>query len=193
MLLLALSCIVHSLAAQPFNLDENVKPVELNLYPFNPPAQPKAKGRLNVTNVTQVKDTLYFFAKGMDIYSPAYIGITCKDKANPLDIRLCKGNWHQFSREGSTADSGHYQFTFKTEQDFGLMVIAHNKPADYSIVLWSGDEAKFELPTVFSNDKAATAGAGGPGFFKKYGLYFIIGLLVVVIGLLFFKLKNRKQ
>ena len=190
---LVLTCIVHSLAAQPFNLDENVKPVELNLYPFNPPDQPKAKGRLNVTQITQVKDTLYFFAKGMDIYSPAYIGITCKDKNSPLDVRLCKGNWHQFSREGTTGNGGHYELSFKTEQDFGIMVIAHNKPAEYSLMVWSGDEAKIEIPTVFSNDKSTAAGGGGGGFFKKNMLYIIIGLLVVVVGFLFIKLKNRKQ
>ncbi|MBL0232957.1 MAG: hypothetical protein IPQ08_04740 [Chitinophagaceae bacterium] len=179
--------------AQPFNLDDRIKPVELNLFPFSPPDQPKAKGRLNVTQVTQQKDTLYFFAKGASIYSPVYVGVTTSDKDHPIEVRLCKNNWSDFSRQGSTGSEGHWEDKFKTEGDFGIMVIAANKPAEYSLTVWNGDEAKFELPTVFSNDKTALDSKGGGSFLKNNLLYIVIGALVVLVAFLIFKLKTKKK
>lgn len=189
---LNLVIISSTIIAQPFNLDENIKPVELTLHTFNPPADPKAKGKLNVTEVTQVKDTLYYFARGISIYSPVYVGVTVKDEANPVKVGLYKMNWKTPSRSGHTDEKGHWEEKFKTEGDFGIMVVTKTKPATYSLIVWAGDEAKFELPTVFSSGKNAAAGKGG-NFLKDNLLYIIIGLLAVVIGVLVFKLKNKKN
>lgn len=185
--------VLSKAGAQPFNLDDRIKPVELNLYPFNPPSQPKAKGRLNVTQVTQQKDTLYFFAKGISIYSTSYVGVTTTDKEHSIAVRLCKNNWINPSREGSTGSEGHWEDKFKTEGDFGIMVIAANKPAEYSLTIWNGDEAKFELPTVFSNDKSAMKEKGGGNFIKDNLVYIVIGILVLLVAFLLFKLKNKQK
>lgn len=193
MKLVVLLLILSEANAQPFSLDDRIKPVELNLYPFNPSSQPKAKGRLNVTQVTQQKDTLYFFAKGASIYSPVYVGISTADKEHPIEVRLCKTNWKDLARQGSTGTEGHWEDKFKTEGDFGIMVIAINKPSDYSLTVWNGDEAKFELPTVFNNDKAAMTAKGGGNFLKDNLLYIVIGVLVLLIAFLFFKLKTKKK
>jgi hypothetical protein len=191
---LALMLLILSKAgAQPFSLDDRIKPVELNFYPLNPSSQPKAKGRLNVTQVTQQKDTLYFFAKGASIYSAVYVGITTADKDHPIDVRLCKTNWNDLSRQGSTGTEGHWEEKFRTEGDFGIMVIAANKPSEYSLTVWNGDEAKFDLPTVFNNDKTAITAKGGSNFIKDNLLYIVIGILVIAVGLLLFKLKNKKK
>ncbi|HQV06779.1 MAG: hypothetical protein R2796_05835 [Chitinophagaceae bacterium] len=178
--------------AQPFTLDENIKPVQLEFHKYEPPDNPKAKGRINITQVTQVKDTQYFFCSGASIYSPVYVGVTTDDKEHPLDVQLAKMNWKNPDRKGSTGSSGHWEDKFKTENDFGIMVIAKNKPAKYALIVWNGDEVKFDLPSVFSNDKASAKKSGG-GFLKKNGLYIVIGLLVVIVGLLAFKLKNKKS
>ncbi len=176
-------------STQPFTLDPKIKPVELKLYKYNPPKQPNAKGKISITDVTQVKDTLYFFVKGVSIYSPVYVGVNTKDKSSPVDIRLHKMNWKKADRSGSTGTDGHWQEKFKTENDFGIMIIARNKPSTYAMVVWAGDEAKFNLPSVFRKEVAG----GGSNFFKKNLMYIIIGVLAIIIGVLFFKLKNRKN
>lgn len=187
---LLLLLISSAMYAQPFTLDDQIQPEELNLYPFAPASNPKLKGRLNVTEVTQVKDTLYFFAKGMSIYSPVYVGLTLQEKDRPVEVRLCKMNWKNANQSGTTDGKGHWEHRFKTENDFGIMVVAKSGPVHYSLMVWNGDEAKFDLPSVFSKEKNSGSGAG---FFKKNLLYLVIGLLVVVVGILFFKLKKRNN
>lgn len=195
LLLLFVMLMMNRLVAQPFTLEKSVQPIKLQFHKFNPPADPKAKGKLNVTEITQVKDTMYFFTNEVSIYSPVYVGVTAADKENPVEILLAKMNWKNADRSGSTGSSGHWEEKFKTETDFGIMVIAKNKPAAYSLVVWNGDEVNVEMPSVFNNsvDKTATVKKGGDGFLKKNLMYIIIGLLVIVVGFLIYKLKNKKS
>ncbi len=65
-----------ALLAQPFNFNPTIKPVELKLFPYKAKDKAKDKGKMNVTRVKQVKDTLYYFVKGASIYSPVYVGVT---------------------------------------------------------------------------------------------------------------------
>lgn len=195
LILFFLMVMVTGLMAQPFTLEKEVKPIKLTFHKFNPPAEPKAKGKLNVTEVTQVKDTMYFYTNEVSIYSPVYVGVTATDKDNPLEIRLAKMNWKNADRSGSTGSSGHWEEKFKTETDFGIMVIAKNKPASYALVVWNGDEVNFEMPSVFNSGADKTTGVkkSGDGFLKKNLMYIIIGLLVIVVGFLVYKLKNKKS
>jgi LPXTG-motif cell wall-anchored protein len=192
--LLLIFCLNASsiLKAQPFSLDERIKPVELNFINIDPPNKPMAKGRMNVATITQTEDTMYFFGKGFSTYAPAYIGVTAKDAAIPLDVGLFKENWLKASREGSTGDKGFWEDKFRTEGDMGLRIIAKTKPASYTIVVWNGEDYKVEVPSPFSKDNAkGSEGGGFMGFLKKNYLYVIIGLLVIVIAFLF--MRSRKK
>ena len=195
MILLLSVCMAGALAAQPFTMEKDLNPTKLEFHKFNPPSEPKAKGKLNVTQVTQIRDTMYFFTNEISIYSPVYVGVTTKDKENPLEINLAKMNWKNPDRKGSTGSSGHWEEKFKTETDFGIMVIAKNKPATYSLIVWNGDEVKIEMPSVFKNgaDKSSDVKKTNDGFLKKNGMYIIIGLLLVIVAFLFYKLKNKKS
>ena len=193
--------LISNIYSQPFTLKKEIEPTKLEFHKFNPTSQPKAKGRLNVTEVTQVKDTMYFFADQMSIYSPVYVGVTTEDKDNALDIRISKMNWNNSDRSGSTGSTGHWDATFKTENDFGIMIIAKNKPVKYSLVAWNGSEVDFKLPSVFSNDPGAgdNSASGdkattksGKGFFQQNTLYIIIAVLIAVIAFLFIKMRNKK-
>ena len=174
--------------AQPFNLNDNIKPVELTLVDYKK-NDPKAKGKINITEITQVKDTLYFFIKGFSMYAPAYFGITAEDHGSPIQVTLNKENWHQANKSGETDDKGHWEASFKTEGDFGIMVVPKTKPAKYTLVTWVGAEAKdVGVASPFSG----TAPTAEAGFFKKY-LFYIIGGAVVLLVLLFFVFKRKKQ
>src|SRR5690606_27652858 len=120
------------LRAQPFTLEPSIKPVELKLHKFNPSFEEKAKGKLSLTDVNQVKDTMYFFVKGVSIYSPTYVGIQAADPNNGVDVSLHKMAWKNSDRKGETDRDGVWNETFKTENDFGIRVIAKNKPVAYS-------------------------------------------------------------
>jgi LPXTG-motif cell wall-anchored protein len=101
---------------------------------------------------------------------------------------LNKENWHQANKSGETDGKGHWQTSFKTEGDFGIMVVPKTKPAKYTLVTWMGKEAKEVGVSSPFSDKAP--GADG-GFFKKNLLYIVIGA-VVLLGILFFVLKRKK-
>lgn len=181
--------------AQPFTLEEHIKPIELKMLNINP-KKANAKGRMAVSNITQVKDTMYFFANGFSIFSPAYVGVTVKDKAIPVQVDLFKQNWKNVNRSGNTGSNGHWQDKFKTEGDFGIRIIAPVKPASYTIIVWNGAEVKPEMPSPFSNGKGNSSvkttkdGKSGSG---NTLLYVIVGLLALIAALLFIKLKNRKS
>lgn len=183
--------------AQPFTLDPNIKPVELKLHKFNPAKEQKAKGRLNVTDVNQVKDTMYFFAKGISIYSPVYVGVSALDETSPVEVSLHKMNWKEAERIGTTNEKGQWKEKFKTENDFGIRVIANKKPSTYSLVVWAGDEPKMELPTVFKKkgDKSNDVKVAGTksSFFKNNLLYIVIGVLALAVLILVIKLKSKKH
>ncbi len=126
------------------------------------------------------------------MFSPVYFGLTTNAEAGNIRINLCKDNWHQVNQNGETGDKGHWQANFKTEGDFGIMVIPDNKPADYSIIVWVGDEAKeVGISSPFREDEKVAGGKKGGGFIKKNLVYILAGLVLVLAVLLF--LKKKKQ
>lgn len=177
-------------SAQPFTLDDRIQPIELNLVDYKKSDTLK-KGRMNITDVTQVKDTLYYFVKGASIYSPIYFTITTKDETGNIKVKLCKDNWKTVNREGETGSKKYWETQFKTEGDFGIQVVADRKPAHYTMLVWIGDEAKDVGVSSIFKEGSANSGSGTVSKIKDNLLYIIIGLLVVIIALLFIKLKKK--
>jgi hypothetical protein len=175
--------------AQPFTLDKKLKPLQLKLNKFNPPKEPKAKGRISISQTTQTDDTLFYFVKGASIYSPVYFSIKTNDPANSVDVSLHKLSWRKAERSGTTDANGYWEQQFKTENDFAIRVIAKEKPVAYNMMVWVGDEPKMELPTVF---KKGTIISGGGNFLKNNLLYIAIAGLIIIILIIFFKYKNKK-
>lgn len=189
--LLFFSTGVSKVMAQPFNLDDRIQPTELTLVPYKK-GDAKASGQINVTTVTQTQDTMYFFVKGLSMYSPAYFGITGNDHAAVINVSLNKENWHQANKTGQTDDKGHWETNFKTEGDFGIMVVPQTKPAKYTLVTWVGDEAKdVGISTPFGNAKATAA--GGSNFFKNNLLYIVGGLAAVLLVMVIVLIMKRKK
>jgi hypothetical protein len=181
---------MSKLLAQPFNLDDRIQPTELNLVTYKK-GDPKASGHINVTTVTQTQDTMYFFVKGLSMYSPAYFGITGDDHAAVINVTLNKENWHQANKKGETDDKGHWETSFKTEGDFGIMVVPKVKPAKYTLVTWVGDEAKdVGVITPFTNAKITAAGGN---FFKNNLLYIVAGIAVVLLVLVIILFMKKKK
>jgi hypothetical protein len=176
---------------QPFSLDERVQPTQLNLVDFKK-TDTVQKGRINMTEVTQNNDTAYYFVKDISMFSPVYFGLTTNAEAGNIRVNLCKDNWHQVNQNGETGDKGHWQANFKTEGDFGIMVIVEKKPADYSIIVWVGDEAKdVGISSPFREDEKVAGGKKGGNFLKDNLVYIVAGLVLVIAVVLY--LKKKKQ
>ena len=178
------------LLAQPFTLKEYISPTELKFHPFTPSGNTKAKGKINITEVNQVKDTLYFFARGMSIYSPIYVSVDGEVPSDKIHTGIYKMNWLDANRKGTTDKNGHWETSFKTEMDFGIMVIPEVTPIKYSLIVWSGDEANFEMPTAFKKNIENSKNSNS----KKFPfLYVVIGVMAIALIYLFFKLQKSKK
>ena len=202
LILICICCLSIKLVAQPLNMDTAVHPTELKLIKFSPKGEPKGKGWISISKVRQMKDTAYYFCKGLSIYSPAAVIVMAQNKENPVLVSLHKWNWKEHSRKGSTNDKGAWVEKFKTENDFGIMVVAGKKPAEYHLTIWVGEEADMELPTDFKAfdgsepdskvDSNSTKGGADQSFLKKNLLYIIIGVLAAAVAILMFKRKKNQ-
>ncbi|HOZ70703.1 MAG TPA: hypothetical protein PLU11_11460 [Chitinophagaceae bacterium] len=180
------------LRAQPFTLD-NITPTELLLVDYKK-EDTLRRGLINVTTVNQVKDTAWYFVKGLSMFSPVYFGLTAPEGNGNIRVQLCKDNWKTANRSGETGEKRHYQEQFKTEGDFGIMVIAEQKPASYTMITWTGKEAKeVGITSPFKGEGEGAIKEQGGNFLKENYLYILIGLMVVVIAYLVFKMKKSKN
>ena len=189
-LLMAVMLTGEQLIAQPFNLSESVQPVELNFTEYKKDADEKAKGRISINPLSQEKDTMYYFIKGLSMYSPTYFSLNSADPGADIKVNLCKENWHTFHQTGEIRGKEIWKRKFKTEGDFGIMVIANKKPVRYVLLVWTGNEMKIEMPSVFKS--AADANKNGGGWFKKNMTVIIIGA-VALLGILFLLIKLKKK
>ena len=178
--------------AQPFNLTESVQPIELNFTEYKKDGAEKAKGRISINTLSQEKDTMYYFVKGLSMYAPTYFGLNSTDPAADIKVNLCKENWHSFHQTGDVKGNGIWKSQFKTEGDFGIMVIANKKPVRYVLLVWTGDEMKIEMPSVFKTANSATISEGG---WLKRNMWLVVGgAVIVLIGLfVLFKLKKKSN
>jgi len=180
---IAIGCVVlaaigtaRTAAAQPFTLDQKIKPTELKLQPYH--GGGRVEGRIYETEITQTEPTQYFFAQGLSIYSPDYVGITGEDPSAHLNVSLHKETWEQAHRRGEISGAGHWDARFKTSGDFGIKVTADHVPAKYALLVWSGAEVEAPIPSPFTASARKTESAKAS---SSTWLYVVIGLLVVAL------------
>lgn len=145
-----ISCLFNqTIAQQPFTLDKNIKPIELKLNKFQPKNKPNAWGKMGILKAYQVKDTVYYYCKGLSIYSVANIVVSLKEKQTPITVSLHKNSWNQALRTKKTDKEGIFKEQFKTEGGFSIRVIVPKKPVNYNIIVWVSDEIKLKLQAPF--------------------------------------------
>jgi hypothetical protein len=178
--------------AQPFTLDE-IQPQELVFTEYKKEGADKAKGRISVNQLSQDKDTMYYFIQGLNMYAPTYFSLNSAEPDADIKINLCKENWKKFHRTGQVKGKTLWKTDFKTEGDFGIMVVANKKPANYVLMVWTGDEMKIDMPTIFkSADKSGPATGTGGGWFKKnMTLVIVAAIALLIISFLLVKLKKK--
>ena len=180
------------LLAQPFNLTESVQPTELIFTDYIKTGETKPDGRISLNPLTQDVDTSYYFIKGLSMYAPTYFSLNSTDPAADIKINLCKENWHVVHHTGNVNGKGIWSCKFKTEGDFGIMVIANKKPVRYVLLVWSGNDLKVEIPSVFKT--ATEDDMKGGSWFKRHMMWLIGGALVLIlIAFILIKPKNKRS
>ncbi|OSZ80588.1 hypothetical protein CAP36_04875 [Chitinophagaceae bacterium IBVUCB2] len=179
--------------AQPFNLEERIVPKELIFEEYKKEGAEKANGRISMNQLTQDTDTAYYFIKGLSMYSPTYFSLNSSDPAADIKVHLCKENWKIFHHQGEVKGKSIYKNNFKTEGDFGIMVVANKKPAHYVLMVWTGAEMKIELPTVFKGSDGVAGSSGGGWFKKNMTLIIVAAAALLIISFLLVKLKKKKS
>jgi hypothetical protein len=176
--LLAGMSVARPLMAQPFTLNDKIKPTELKLTPYRA-GDSKTHGRVYGAVVTQTQETQYFFVQGISIYSPNYVAVTADNPSAPIQVSLHKAIWDRPTLKGQTDSAGHWDAKFKTTGDFGISVAADKLPATYAILVWVGNE--IELPLVSPFKKSV----GSPSSGRSLGtmaIYLVVGLLILAIA-----------
>lgn len=186
--------------AQPFTLDTSVHVVEIKMRPFNPKGMDDKKGKLGIVHVRQVKDTAYFFCKGLSIYSPVITEVFKGNPSQTMQVSLHKWNWKEASRKGTTDEKGLWMEKFKSENDFGIMVVTKGGTAVYNLFVWAGDELKLDLATPFvtheeyekNEQKTGNEEVTGKKSKKNNTLLYIIGgVILAAIGAFVVLRKNK--
>ncbi len=176
--------------AQPFTLDEKIKPVELKLTAYKA-GDPKADGRVSGTVITQTAPTQYFFVQGLSIFSPDYVGVAAEDASSPVNVEVAKETWEQPHLKGQTAASGRWEARFRTSGDFGIKVTSEHLPARYALVVWSGNEVNAPMPSPFTRGHPTTAAQSLHA--NNTLLYLVLALLAgALIGVLLMKSKSSR-
>ncbi len=176
--------VAASAFAQPFTLDEKIKPTELKLEPYGQKGE-KTAGRLYGAVITQTEPTQYYFVRNVSIFSPDYVAIGSQDPSAPIQISVHKNTWEQADRKGQTDASGRWNTKFKTSGDFGIRVTPDRLPATYAVLVWVGNEVDVPMPSPFTKSsgvKTDVAPFTGGGWLGRFGLYGLVGLIVVVIA-----------
>lgn len=195
--LLLLSNIV---LAQPFTLDEDLKPIELKL---EPNSKYEGSKYVETTSFINKNDITYYYITGHDIYQFVDIFIFA-NKGNPdLVASVVFNTWDNIEETQQTKSSkdGIINFKLRSYQDIGFTVKSLDTDnVSYSIIVNASPPVMAHLGSPFVkttsenaalNDANKHSDAGSND--KNIWAYVIIGLLLLIVGLLARKLLGKKK
>lgn len=129
-----------------------------------------------------------FLIDGVTSLMPVTVLLRPVRDGDQVGIRLTKYGWNQPLRSGETRGEP-VNFKIRTEGEFQISVDAKQDKTPYRLLVWVGDEVKPELTPVVV--KASEYGRGKGG--RSLTPWFIVGALVVVVGVLAVVLMRRKS
>lgn len=193
------------LFAQPYTLDENVKPVQLDLK-----EDKKREGATAVAaNVTITNEIQYFFVKGCNMLQFIDVFIFSNFGNPDFKADLVRNTWEDIEQSASTgsSDKGIINFKLRAEGDFGFKVIPTGEKINYTIVVYASPPAEDYLGSAFrkandseikvggesSSDSGGGSSGNGSGGPSNTLLYVIIGVALLVIGFLASKVLSKKS
>lgn len=189
---------IAPLLAQPYSLDEKIKPIELKLSEDN-----KREGAMSVVaNMSMIDETQYFFVKGLNMFQFVDVFIFSNFGNPNIKAELVRNTWKDAEDTGSTGSSknGIINFKLRTEGDFGFKVLPTGKKVNYTIVVYASGPIQEYLGSPFKKAdedeiEADSGGSGSDGDSSSGGsntiLYIILGIALLVIGFLAARLMSK--
>ncbi len=197
-----------NLYAQPFTLDKNLKPMQLDLLEVEDVEG--AKGIFASHTLTGGSD-VYYSVSGFDALQILDVHFFSLEDNNQLKIDLVKTNWKQIEKsyELQKANEGIVNFSFRSHNDFGLKITnATDVPISYAIAISASppiekylkspfvkatpqnsgispsDEKKSNTDTNIATKGDESNGQGIPPY-----ILIVLGIMAVIIIMLLFKNK----
>lgn len=187
-LILLVAGISKSLA-QPYTLDEKIKPIKLELL------EDKRKGHKGEKNIVfwSVVDSInYHYITGQDMYQFVDVLVSSIGNESPLIVELVKDTWHDVEKKQHTSSTkdGIVNFKIRAYGTFGLKVkSASGNAVAYIITIIASPEEKSFLGNPFVKIKDSQMKKGGEQ--KNTWLYIVIGIALLVIVVLARKLFRK--
>ncbi len=190
--------------AQPFTLDDKIKPVELALIEDTRIGH---EGEKSIVTLSTVDSTRYYFVSGHEMWQFLDILVTpLDDMAYPIEVSLAQDNWESpnMVKTSRDAEDGIISFKTRTWSKFGIKVKSlENKIVNFSIIVLASPPQKSYLGNPFTKIEESKMKAGSDGNTSNNGssdsgggktiLYILLGVAILVIGLLAGKLLGKKS
>ncbi|WP_338357585.1 hypothetical protein [Yeosuana marina] len=138
-----------TLYAQPFTLDKNLKPTQLNLVDVKDVEG--AKG-IFASHILPEGSNEYYTISGFDELQILDVYIFSLEDNNQLKIDLVKTNWKQVEKSYKlqNANEGIVNFSFRSHKDFGLKITnASDEPISYAIAIAASPPMENYLKSPF--------------------------------------------
>lgn len=192
-----------SISAQPFTLDEKIKPVKLELT-----KHPKYEGAKYAEGNYSLNSgkTSYHYVKGHDVFQYVDIFIFSDNENADIQADLVFNTWNNIEETKHTSKSelGIINLKVRSWQDIGFTVrSAKTTNIDYSIIVNASEPIMNYLSSPFvkateenlSTTTSIEQAAPGPNTSTQINwfIYALIGVLLVLVGLMAGKLSARKK
>lgn len=187
-------------SAQPYTLDENLKPILLKLEP-----NPKYEGSkyTETKALINTEDVDYYYVKGHDMYQFVDIFIFANNGNPNLEANVVFNTWNNIeeTQNTSTSKDGIINFKLRSYQDIGFTVKSLDaKNVSYSIIVNATPPVMAHLGSPFvkatpenTNVNETNNPSDDNANDNSIWIYIIIGLLLLIVGLLAGKLLGRKK
>lgn len=195
---------VVTINAQPYSLDEEIKPVKLELKEDR--NNPNSK--IVITNAYIEDKDQYFFVKGHDLFEFIDVLIFSNYGTPNIKADLVNNNWKDIKSSQTTKkeENGIINFKLRTYGDFGLHIYPTGEKANYTIMVKTSEPVKEYLGSAFhkvskediENNEAIVTNNTSTGDKKNSTssntwLYIALGVAGLIIALLVGIVLGRKK
>jgi hypothetical protein len=193
-------CFTGTILAQPYTLDEKIKPVKLELKDVTS----KKGAKSIIANSTMVSEPQYFYVNGCSMFQFIDIFIFSNFGSPNFTVELAKNTWNEVEQSKSTggSENGIINFKIRTEGDFSFKVIPTGKKINYSIIIYASEPIEEFLGSAFKKvgtdemDEGEASGATGSSDNSGSSntlLYIVLGVALLVIGFLASKVLSKNK